>query len=62
MVDLKANKSKQEPPPLGKIDLENLDIRSYSIKGKVVFNLAPEHPVGASLPVNTRTYPLKCFN
>jgi hypothetical protein len=66
MVEIKPNQPKQPhpspPPALGKIDLENLDIRSYSVKGKVVFSLAPQHPVGKLIPGGPRTYPVKCFS
>lgn len=54
--------SQERPVVLGKIDLENLDIRSYSVKGKVVFNLAPQHPLNAVLPPSTPTHPVKSFS
>lgn len=63
MVEMKGKQSNQDRPAvLGKIDFENLDIRSYSVKGKVVFNLAPQHPLKAVLPLATRTHPVKCFS
>ena len=37
MVDMKPKHPNEQP--LGKVDLENFDIRSYIIKGKVAFNL-----------------------
>lgn len=37
MVEMKPKEEREEP--LGKVELENYDIRSYIVKGKVVFNL-----------------------
>ena len=60
MVDMKPKQSGEAP--LGKVDLENFDIRSYIIKGKVVFHLAPQHRVDDVLPASTATFKVKCFN
>jgi hypothetical protein len=32
------------------------------VKGKVVFNLAPQHALGSLLPLNTPTHAVKCFS
>lgn len=54
--------SQKQEQPLGKIDLENVDIKSYSVKGKVIFALPPQHALHSLLPLNTKTFPVKCFN
>jgi hypothetical protein len=61
MVEMRPKHEKEEVP-LGKIDLENIEIKSYTIKGKVVFNLEPQYKVHEGLPANTQTFHVKSFN
>ncbi len=47
---------------LGKIDLENYSIKSYNVKGKVVFNMEPQFKQGTYMQLNTPTFRVKSFN
>ncbi len=60
MSEMKKGQSEQIS--LGKIDLDNYSIRSYIVKGKVVFNLEPQYKLGSHMPLNTPTFRVKSFN
>ncbi len=61
-IELADMSQKARQQQLGRIDLDNEEIRSYSVKGKVIFNLEPHYQRGAALPSNVATFPVKCYN
>ena len=54
------SKLAQEPQPI--VELPNLTLKSYKVKGKTIFSLPPQYPVGSISPLSTPTFPIRDYS